>query len=277
MPSPATIVRPDYLGALSAAEPDYIEDLVEYGVERRWWPELVAAVQRESWLATDVVRHLPRKHRASLYDLVAASGTRTADAVHIINAAIRAGDVDQAARILASHPSAAQHSDIVDVLSDQVRYGDHDAAIPCCRVGVSPFPFVFGLPDAYLDAHRAWISVLLADHHPTPAQRRRRILLIAQAAAEAGVLTVAGGRDFHCGKASTSVHRAATAPHVGGLMPDHEPLTWLANAAIHAGAAMRDKRFAAAMKMTAAAHAGLTEHLGVLAALACTPTATVTT
>lgn len=271
MPSPATIVRADFLAAIAGSEPDDTAELVDYAAERRWWPELVAAVQYETWLAPDVVRRLPRKHRTALYRWASANGTRTAAAVDIIVAALGAGDGDQAAHIVASQPAAVHHGEIIDVLSEQVRAGDTSAALACCRAGVSPFPLSAldptYVPSGYFDAQRLWITTLLADQSPSPAARRRRLLLIPQAAAEAGVLSVAGGRAHHRGTPPTSLHRAATAPHMGGLLVDHEPLIWMATEAIHQGAAMRDRRFAAAMKRTAAAHAGITGDLRVLAAL----------
>lgn len=273
--------RLDVLGLVAdflAASGEEVGDMIAVGVQQRWHAEITAEIMSDPSRAAASYRILPPRKRVGLCRWAATPSASSDAAVAIAVAAAASGAgaaqmaAHMAARIVAAHPEIAGHADLVDVLSEQVRAGDTACAIACCKAGVSPFPFAAGLDESYLADQRAWITSLLADQSPSPAARQRRLLLIHQAAAEAGVLSVAGGRAHHRGTPPTSLHRAATAPHMGGLVPDHEPLIWLASMAIHQGAAMRDKQFAASMAKTAAAHAGLTGDLRVLAALSGTPT-----
>lgn len=261
---------------LLTCEWDERPDVIRYGVARGWSVVVVSAVMAEPKMIPLAIHELERKHRACIYRWSGRSDIAVASIA--ATAAIIAGDEADALAVIGKRmpmllASPGALSAVSDALSEAVRRGRTDAAIGFCRVGLSPFPLV-DAPTGFADAQRAWMTDLFATPSPILAVRRRRLLLLRQAAAEAGVMVIPDAMDGHAPPTCSSIRPPATigrflspTPSPAGMQPDAESLLWVLRLAIQHGVLHRDRQFACDANAIAA-HLAATGTLAALAALA---------
>lgn len=270
--------RATFASDLLACDWDERSDVIRFGVDRGWSTEVVAGVMAEPALVHLALPELAQRHRGRIYRWAAGRGI--ADATMVASAAIAVGDAADAVAVVGKRmpillASPSSTSDITNALHEDVRRGRTDAAIGFCRVGLSLFPLV-DAPTGFADAQRAWMTDLFAAPLPVLAVRRRRLLLLRQAAADAGVMVIHDAMDGHAPPTCSSIRPPATigrfmspTPSPAGMQPDAESLLWVLRLAIQHGVLHRDRQFARYANAIAA-HLAATGTLAALAALGAT-------
>lgn len=163
-------------------------------------------------------------------------------------ALILLGDHSRAADLLLRHPSVRDSVPVERALMDLTEDGERLFTLATIIAYDTPFRKVtaFGSTVEHL---RGWIADILSDLTPTPAIRRRRLLLIHQAA-----------------EAPTEKVDPRSGGHVVDAT-DGDAMRWFAERVVRSGVLRRDARFAHTMRPVAADHAARTGSLDLLAML----------